>query len=75
MTTYDITNIVPDLTENKMTVFFQFSNGDVFSNVFPLSTTITKIKQWGQTKCTWFDNRQAELDELQRQLLELNENI
>lgn len=70
MTTYKIKNIVPNLETSQMIVFYEFSTGDVFSNIVPISTTITKMKSWGQTKCTWFDEREVIIEELKHQLIE-----
>jgi hypothetical protein len=68
MTTYKIKNMIPDMDKNEMLVFYEFSNGEMFSNRFTLSTTIAKIKQWGQNKCTWFDEREVMVEEVQKQL-------
>ena len=70
MTTFDIKNIVPNLKEMTMTIFYEFSTGDVFSNTVPADTLYTEILKWGQDKCTWFDEREAIIAELQQQLLE-----
>ncbi len=70
MTTYTIKNIVPNLETNNMIVFYEFSTGDVFSNTVPISTTITKMKTWGKDKCTWFDEREVLIAELQQQLID-----
>lgn len=69
MTTFDIKNIVPNLKEMTMTIFYEFSTGDVFSNTVPADTLYTEILKWGQDKCTWFDERELLIEQLQQQLL------
>lgn len=69
-TTYDIKNISPNIQEMTLVVFYEFSNGNLFSNKVPADTPVTEILKWGQDKCTWFDEREIELEELQKQLLE-----
>ena len=69
-TTYKIKNIVPNLETNTMVVFYEFSTGDIFSNIVPISTTITKMKSWGQAKCTWFDQREIDIEQARIQLIE-----
>ena len=58
MTSFNITNIAPNLQEMTMTVFYQFSNGETFSNTVPATTPVTEILGWGQSKCEWFDERE-----------------
>jgi hypothetical protein len=70
MTSFNITNISPNLQEMTMTVFYEFSTGDTFSNKVPATTPVTEILQWGQNKCTWFDEREEQLQTLQNQLLD-----
>lgn len=70
MTTFNITNIAPNLKEMTMTVFYQFSNGEVFSNKFSADTPVPTILAWGQEKCTWFDEREVQMEEARHQLLE-----
>ena len=70
MTTFNITNIAPDLQKMTMTVFYKFSTGDVFSNTVPATTPVPEILQWGQDKCTWFDERAVMIAETQKELLE-----
>lgn len=69
MTTYKIKNIVPQ-DDNTMIVFYEFSKGDTFSNKFPIETPVDDIRQWGVDKCTWFDEREAQLEEMKQELLE-----
>lgn len=70
MTTYKITNIVPRLENNDMIVYYEFSNGNVFSNIVPITTPVDEIMKWGTDKCTWFDERDVMIEEIQKQLLE-----
>jgi hypothetical protein len=70
MTTFNITNIAPNLKDMTMTVFYQFSNGDVFSNTVPATTPVPEILQWGQEKCVWFDEREVKIAEIKRQIEE-----
>lgn len=74
-TTFNITNIAPNLKEMTMTIFYQFSNGEVFSNTVPATTPVTEILAWGQDKCTWFDEREIYLEELRNQVVEVVEEI
>lgn len=69
MATFNITNIVPDLQKMTMTVFYQFSNGEVFSNIVPATTPVPEILQWGQEKCVWFDEREVQMEEARKQLI------
>jgi hypothetical protein len=69
MTTFNIKNIAPNLQEMTMVVFYEFSNGNVFSNTVPANTPVTDILAWGQDKCTWFDERENQMEELKQQLL------
>lgn len=71
-TTFNIKNIAPDLQKMTMTVFYEFSNGELFSNTVPATTSVTDILGWGQEKCVWFDERQAELEATIRELEALN---
>lgn len=75
MTTFNITNIVPDLQLMRMTVFYSFSNGHVFSNTVPANTGVQDILSWGQDKCNWFDQREIRMEEMRHQLLEHSEEI
>lgn len=70
MTTFTISNISPNLKDMTMTVFYQFSNGETFSNTVPSTTPVPEILQWGQDKCVWFDEREALMEEMREQLLE-----
>jgi hypothetical protein len=70
MSTFDIKNITPNLQEMTMTVFYEFSTGDIFSNKVPATTPVTEILQWGQDKCTWFDEREVMIAEMRRQIEE-----
>jgi len=70
MTTFNITNIVPNLQEMTLLVFYEFSNGHVFSNTVPATTPVADILNWGQTKCEWFEERQLQLEELRNQVIE-----
>lgn len=69
-TTFKITNIVPNLEEQEMIVFYEFSNGEVFSNKVSTDTSMTDITAWGQEKCVWFDEREEQMELLRQQLLE-----
>jgi len=70
-TTFDIKNIVPNLQEMTVTTFYQFSNGEVFSNTIKVSDVmpVNEILAWGQDKCTWFDERAVLIEEMQHELL------
>lgn len=68
-TTFNITNIVPNLKDMTMVVFYEFSNREVFSNRFPANTPVEEILAWGQEKCTWFDQREAEMIRTREELL------
>jgi hypothetical protein len=70
MTTFDIKNITPNLQEMTMVVFYEFSNGNVFTNKVPANTPVTEILQWGQEKCVWFDEREVEIEAMKQELLE-----
>lgn len=69
MTTFNITNIVPNLKEMTMTVFYEFSNGQTMSNTVPISTSVAKMRTWGQAKCAWFEDREEDVEEARRQLM------
>ena len=69
-TTFDIKNIVPNLQEMTLIVFYEFSTGDVFSNKVPATTPVTEILKWGQDKCTWFDERAVLIKEMKHELLD-----
>jgi len=73
MTTYNIKTISPNLQEMTMTVFYEFSNGELFSNTVPATTPVTEILQWGQDKCTWFDEREIEMAKVVEEVLETNQ--
>jgi hypothetical protein len=64
MTTFNIKNIAPNLQEMEMTIFYEFSNGNVFSNTVPATTPVDEILAWGQDKCTWFDESEAYMAQL-----------
>lgn len=68
-TTFNITNIAPNLKEMTMVVFYEFSNGNVFSNTYPATTSVTEILGWGQEKCAWFDEREEQIRLTQDELL------
>jgi hypothetical protein len=68
MTTYKITNIVPDMKTMEMVVFYEFSTGDIFSNKVPLATPFADIQKWGEDKCVWFDEREVIIAEMQKQI-------
>lgn len=70
MTTFNIKNIVPNLQEMTMTIFYEFSNGNIFTNIVPATTPVTEILSWGQNKCTWFDESEVIIEELQNQLID-----
>jgi hypothetical protein len=53
-----------------MTVFYQFSNGETFSNTVPATTPVPEILQWGQEQCAWFEEREIRMEEARHQLLE-----
>lgn len=74
-TTFNITNIVPNIKEMTMAVFYEFSNGNVFSNIFPATTPVTEILGWGQDKCKWFDDREEQIRSTQEELLTNNQII
>lgn len=69
MTTFNITNIAPNLQAMTMTVFYEFSNGNVFSNTIPANTPVTEILAWGQEKCAWFDERAEQMRLVEEELL------
>jgi hypothetical protein len=66
---YKITNIVPNTDTGKMTVFYEFSNGNTLSNVVDIETPVPEIQQWGLDKCAWFDEREIRLEEIRQELL------
>jgi hypothetical protein len=70
MTTYNITNIAPNLQEMTMVVFYEFSNGNIFTNKVPADTPVTEILKWGQDKCVWFSERDIELEAMKQELIE-----
>jgi hypothetical protein len=70
MTQFNIKNISPNLKEMTMTVFYEFSNGEVFSNTVSAETPVPEILAWGQEKCVWFDEREAQMEALRLELLE-----
>jgi hypothetical protein len=57
MTTFNISNTIVD-PENKdgIIVFYSFSNGNVWSNRFPMSTTFAEIMAWGNSKCEFIES-------------------
>ena len=69
MTTFNIKNIVPNLQEMTMIVFYEFSNGNIFTNKVPANTPVEEILQWGQSKCTWFDEVEEEMEQIRQELL------
>jgi hypothetical protein len=74
MTTFNISNISPNLKEMTMTVFYEFSNGEVFSNTVPATTPVPEILAWGQEKCVWFDEREADIIRAREELLVTEQN-
>lgn len=70
MTTFNIKNISPNLQKMTMTIFYEFSTGDVFSNTVPADTPVTEILAWGQDKCTWFDERAEQIEHTVQELLD-----
>jgi uncharacterized membrane protein YfbV (UPF0208 family) len=61
MTTFNITNIAPNLQKMKMTVFYTLSNGQSFSKTVPANTTVQEIFAIAQEKCTWFDENEQKI--------------
>ena len=61
---------MPDMKTMEMIVFYEFSNGEVFSNKVPLATPFTDIQKWGEDKCIWFDEREVMIEEMKQQLLD-----
>jgi hypothetical protein len=45
-----ITNIVPNLDLEQLTVFYQFSNGAVHSERVPITTTMQELVALGNSK-------------------------
>ena len=72
-TTFDIKTITPDLDKMTMTIYYEFSNGELFTNTVPATTSVTEILKWGQDKCTWFDQREIEFSEKIETILETNQ--
>ena len=68
-TTFNITNIAPNLKEMTMVVFYQFSNGETHPIKFPATTSTIEILTWGQDKCVWFDERDAEMERVKEELI------
>ncbi len=73
--TFNITNIAPNLKEMTMTVFYQFSNGDVHSHTVPADTPVTEILAKGQETCVWFEEREEKMKEMQEQLMIANDEL
>lgn len=55
---------------DEIIVFFEFSNGEMQTNRFPLTSTILEIQQWAVDRAKWFDDREIAIAELEHQILE-----
>lgn len=67
-TTYKITNT--RIEKDILIVFIEFSNGEINSNKFPVSSTIVDILNWAEKNAKIIDDRQVELEILQNQIKE-----
>lgn len=57
---------------DEIIVFFEFSNGDINSVKFPLTTTVLEIQQWAIDRAKWFEEREVEIQKLAEEALNLN---
>jgi len=73
MVTYETLNT--RLEGNEILVFFKFSNGEVNSHKFPLTSTIIEIQKWAVDRAKWFDERKLQIEEMRNQLVEPIEEI
>ena len=71
MITYKTLNTRVD--GDEIIVFFEFSNGEIHTNRFPLTTTILDIQKWATDRAKWLDAREEEIKNLQEQILLINE--
>jgi hypothetical protein len=55
MITFNITNIVAE--NNKIIVFYKFSNGVEYSNRFETNATLIDLMNWGNTQLETFNNQ------------------
>jgi hypothetical protein len=67
MITFNVSNT--RIEGDEIIAFFVFSNGEVNSNRFPLTTSFVDIMAWGTERAAWFERREIELAELHTQLL------
>lgn len=55
-----------------VTVFFEFSNGEINSQKFSVDSTLMDIIGWANERASFFDEREVKLAELQEQIMEEN---
>jgi hypothetical protein len=55
---------------NQIVVFYEFANGEVNSNTFPLTANFVEIMAWGTARAEFFVQREVELEVLRNQLVE-----
>lgn len=71
MITFNITNIVT--SDEKIIVFYRFSNGQEYSNKFDSNTSVIDIMNWGNEQITLMEQAKKQLEEkineLQQELL------
>lgn len=68
MITFNISTITPE--DDKIVVFYDFSNGETNSNKFDKYITFTKIMKWGNDRIKFFEERELELEKIAQQLEE-----
>jgi len=71
MITYETKNT--RIEGDEIIVFFEFSNGEVNSHRFPITTTVLDIQNWANEKAQWFNDRGEQIKALQEQILLINE--
>lgn len=48
---------------NEIIVFIEFSNGEVYTNRFPVTATVIDIANWADSQVALFEQREREAEE------------
>lgn len=66
--TFKITNI--RVEEARLVAFYEFENGEVNSNAFPMTASVADMRAWGEARAEWFVQREAEIELMKKQVAE-----